>query len=166
MPAEDGVGSQAMDAWAKFNRGRRTARYIVSGEEDWIDVRRRLVGEALLRGGASCSFLPRRVEKIMKLVDLILVASLVASASAGSQLRRGTSSTSGCCKFTLTASAPFSCPAGQLPDGQIHLNGSQPTSTFCIDQGGKITDQNGYGCIVTGETATTQSRDALFLMPL
>ncbi|KAM0812569.1 hypothetical protein AB5N19_12560 [Seiridium cardinale] len=91
----------------------------------------------------------------MKLADLVLVASLVASASAGSQLRRGTSSASGCCKFTLSAGAPFSCPAGQLPDGQIRLNGSEPTSTFCIDQGGKITDQNGYGCIVT-DPPTTQ----------
>jgi hypothetical protein len=87
----------------------------------------------------------------MKLNKLILFAKLVASASAGSILGRGTNSASGCCKFTLSASGPFNCPAGQLPDGQIRLNGSEPTSAFCIDQSGKITDQNGFGCIVTGE---------------
>ncbi|KAK4442284.1 hypothetical protein QBC34DRAFT_431759 [Podospora aff. communis PSN243] len=61
---------------------------------------------------------------------------------------------SGCCKFTLHASAPFDCPAGQLEDGQIRLNGSYPTSSFCIDNKGAITDANGFGCIVTGPPET------------
>lgn len=56
-----------------------------------------------------------------------------------------------CCKFILSSSGSFSCPAGQLSDGQIRLNGSEPESTFCLDSKGGITDQNGYGCIVTGE---------------
>jgi hypothetical protein len=56
-----------------------------------------------------------------------------------------------CCKFTLSSKGSFSCPAGQLSDGQIRLNGSEPESTFCIDSQGGITDENGYGCIVTGK---------------
>ncbi|KAI0385401.1 hypothetical protein F5Y04DRAFT_276732 [Hypomontagnella monticulosa] len=61
----------------------------------------------------------------------------------------------GCCKFTLSSTGSFACPAGQLPDGQIRLNGSEPISTFCIDSKGGITDGRGYGCIVT-EAPITQ----------
>jgi hypothetical protein len=84
--------------------------------------------------------------KTMKLLIVIQFAGLLRPVLAGGQ-----DSGSGCCKFTLSSSGPFSCPAGQLPDGQIRLNGSEPTSTFCIDKNGKITDQNGFGCIITGE---------------
>ncbi|KAK2613185.1 hypothetical protein N8I77_000112 [Diaporthe amygdali] len=62
---------------------------------------------------------------------------------------------SDCCKFTISSAGTFECPAGQLQDGQIRLNGSYDTSSFCIDQGGGITDQNGFGCIVT-DPPTTQ----------
>jgi hypothetical protein len=62
--------------------------------------------------------------------------------------------TSGCCRFTLSASAPFNCPAGALEEGQIRLNGTYDTSTFCIDGQGGITDSNGFGCVVTGPPET------------
>ena len=61
-----------------------------------------------------------------------------------------------CCKFTLASKAPFPCDAGQLEDGQIRLNGSYPTTEFCLDQqSGGITDDSGLGCIVT-EAPNTQ----------
>ncbi|KAI0385092.1 hypothetical protein F5Y04DRAFT_205103 [Hypomontagnella monticulosa] len=61
---------------------------------------------------------------------------------------------SSCCKFTLTSSGPVACPAGQLPDGQIRLNGSYPETTFCLGKDGGITDDHGRGCIVTEEPIT------------
>lgn len=54
------------------------------------------------------------------------------------------------CPFDITSSGAFACPAGELSDGQIRLNGTEDTATFYIDSNGGITDSNGYGCIVTG----------------
>lgn len=54
------------------------------------------------------------------------------------------------CGFEISSTGTMPCPAGQLPDGQIRLNGSYPTSKFFIDANGGITDTNGFGCIVTG----------------
>ncbi|KAI2637827.1 hypothetical protein GGS26DRAFT_428674 [Hypomontagnella submonticulosa] len=62
---------------------------------------------------------------------------------------------SGCCKFTITSSGPVACPAGQLPDGQIRLNGSYPETTFCLGKDGGLTDDHGRGCTVT-EAPITQ----------
>lgn len=56
-----------------------------------------------------------------------------------------------CCRFTLSSHGSFDCPAGELEDGQIRLNGTYDTSTFCIDSEGGITNSRGFGCIVTGE---------------
>jgi hypothetical protein len=53
------------------------------------------------------------------------------------------------CQFTLGSSGDINCPAGQLPDGQIRLNGSEPTAAFSISDG-QIWDSAGRGCIVTG----------------
>lgn len=58
------------------------------------------------------------------------------------------------CTFTISSSGSFSCPAGQLDDGQIRLNGTEPISEFTITDG-RITDATGKGCIVT-EPPTTQ----------
>ncbi|KAG4428503.1 hypothetical protein IFR05_016014 [Cadophora sp. M221] len=58
------------------------------------------------------------------------------------------------CAFSIESAGSFACPAGQLSDGQIRLNGTEETSTFYIDGDG-ITDLNGFGCIVT-EPPTTQ----------
>lgn len=52
------------------------------------------------------------------------------------------------CTFSLSASGGIECPAGQLDDGQIRLNGSYPTAEFTI-RGDKIWDSTGKGCIVT-----------------
>ncbi|KAK7712232.1 hypothetical protein SLS63_012470 [Diaporthe eres] len=52
------------------------------------------------------------------------------------------------CTFSLSASGGIECPAGQLDDGQIRLNGSYPTAEFTI-RGDKIWDSAGRGCIVT-----------------
>ncbi|KAK1772114.1 hypothetical protein QBC33DRAFT_582346 [Phialemonium atrogriseum] len=57
------------------------------------------------------------------------------------------------CSFTLLSSGSFACPAGQLPDGQIRLNGTEETATFYITDGG-ITDSQGFGCIVTAPPTT------------
>jgi hypothetical protein len=54
------------------------------------------------------------------------------------------------CAFTLSSSAGIDCPASQLSDGQIRLNGTEDIATFYISDG-KITDSQGRGCIVTGE---------------
>jgi hypothetical protein len=56
------------------------------------------------------------------------------------------------CPFDITSSGSFACPAGELSDGQIRLNGTENTATFYIDGNGGITDSNGYGCIVTGQS--------------
>lgn len=52
------------------------------------------------------------------------------------------------CTFSLSASGGIECPAGELDDGQIRLNGSYPTAEFTI-RGDKIWDSAGKGCIVT-----------------
>lgn len=83
----------------------------------------------------------------MKFLKVVSTAIFLPSVLAGGQ-----SAGSGCCKFTLSSAGPFNCPAGQLSDGQIRLNGTEPTSTFCISPDGKITDQAGFGCIVTGKS--------------
>lgn len=54
------------------------------------------------------------------------------------------------CVFTITASGGIACPAGELEDGQIRLNGSYPAANFTLSNGG-ITDSTGKGCIVTGK---------------
>lgn len=61
---------------------------------------------------------------------------------------------SNCCKFTLSSPKQFDCPAGELLDGQIRLNGTYETSTFCLDKEGGITNSRGFGCIVTGTVPT------------
>lgn len=82
------------------------------------------------------------------MLALQLAVALGALPLISAYTKRGDES--GCCKFTITSSGAFACPAGQLPDGQIRLNGTYDTSTFCISPDGGITDQNGFGCIVTG----------------
>jgi hypothetical protein len=54
------------------------------------------------------------------------------------------------CSFEITSSGSFECPAGELSDGQIRLNGTEDTSTFYINANGGITNSMGFGCIVTG----------------
>jgi hypothetical protein len=81
--------------------------------------------------------------------SLQLAAFPGALTVAGAQAERR-DSTGGCCKFKITSGGAFVCPAGQLEDGQIRLNGTYATSTFCIGADGGFTDQNGFGCIVTG----------------
>ncbi|KAK4450978.1 hypothetical protein QBC34DRAFT_447939 [Podospora aff. communis PSN243] len=61
---------------------------------------------------------------------------------------------SNCCKFTLSSTGEFDCPAGELLDGQIRLNGTYDTSTFCLDSQGGITNSRGFGCIVTDQPTT------------
>ncbi|KAK4442004.1 hypothetical protein QBC34DRAFT_431971 [Podospora aff. communis PSN243] len=60
------------------------------------------------------------------------------------------------CEFTLSSAEPFVCPAGQLEDGQIRLNGSYATSSFHISANGGIVDSDGFGCIVTVPTTQFQ----------
>jgi hypothetical protein len=57
------------------------------------------------------------------------------------------------CSFTITSSGGIACPAGQLSDGQIRLNGSEPAAIFTIVNG-QITDAERRGCIITGELQT------------
>lgn len=93
-------------------------------------------------------------------MKLILLPSLAAKAvyafmgvsgNAGlkSLAKRDYGNSSGC-PFTLSSSGSFSCPAGQLPDGQIRLNGTEDTVSFYLQPGGGFVDHKGYGCIVTG----------------
>ncbi|TPX13331.1 uncharacterized protein E0L32_006304 [Thyridium curvatum] len=60
-----------------------------------------------------------------------------------------------CCSFIISSAGSFSLPAGSLEDGQIRLNGTCNTTTFCINKQGGITDSRGHGCIVT-ESPTSQ----------
>jgi len=62
--------------------------------------------------------------------------------------------------FTITSSGGVSGVAGQLPDGQIRVNGSYPTSYFSLD-GDQITDAAGRGCIVTPDPTTQFQCDYL-----
>lgn len=87
-------------------------------------------------------------ERAMKLYSSLLLRLALAGVTV---LPTASAGGGDCCKFILSSKGSFSCPVGQLPDGQIHLNGSEPESTFCIDSKGGVTDENGYGCIVTGK---------------
>ncbi|KAK0642880.1 hypothetical protein B0T16DRAFT_459086 [Cercophora newfieldiana] len=86
---------------------------------------------------------------------LFILGGLVASTLAGRR-NSGTDLQAGsnCCQFTLSSTGSFDCPAGELEDGQIRLNGTYDTSTFCIDKEGGITNSRGFGCIVTEEPTT------------
>lgn len=74
---------------------------------------------------------------------LLLVSVALATDHAG-------------CSFTLTSSGGIACPAGELADGQIRLNGSEPTADFYFADG-KITDSQGKGCLITGKLSKTLS---------
>jgi hypothetical protein len=87
----------------------------------------------------------------MKLLSLQLTISILLPLVAA---KNGDD----CCKFSLTSPGCFPGPAGQLEDGQIRFNGSYPESTFCLNKNGGITDQNGFGCIVTGEYGSNARR--------
>lgn len=65
----------------------------------------------------------------------------------------------GNCGFTISSIGEIACPAGQLSNGQIRLNGSKSTSMFYIADG-KSTDFRGRGCIVTGKTKFHAHRSA------
>lgn len=54
------------------------------------------------------------------------------------------------CCFSLTASGGASGTVGQIYDGQNRIGGGLPAATYCIDNGGAITDGSGRGCILTG----------------
>lgn len=75
------------------------------------------------------------------------IARLLSFPARNDLLSRGGGKGQGC-GFTLTSSGSFACPAGQLPDGQIRLNGTEDTATFYYSNDG-IIDSNGFGCIVT-----------------
>ena len=55
----------------------------------------------------------------------------------------------GSCCFHLASSGGVSGPVGQLYDGQNRVGGNYPLGNYCIDQGGRITDGNGRGCLHT-----------------
>ncbi|KAH6636046.1 hypothetical protein F5144DRAFT_163761 [Chaetomium tenue] len=90
----------------------------------------------------------------MKLLAVLAATAALAPHSALARWLSRTNTPPGCA-FTLSSSGSFVCPAGQLDDGQIRLNGSYPTATFYLGADGGITDSDGYGCIVT-EPPTTQ----------
>jgi hypothetical protein len=71
-------------------------------------------------------------------VALFLARTVLATSSPG-------------CGFTLTSSGNIACPAGQLADGQIRLNGTEDIATFHISDG-KVSDSEGKGCIITGRS--------------
>jgi hypothetical protein len=87
---------------------------------------------------------------VMKLSTLSLRLAATLGILPLNSARAEQKDESGCCKFTISSGGSFVCPAGQLEDGQIRLNGTYHTSTFCIGPDGGITDENGFGCIVTG----------------
>lgn len=77
------------------------------------------------------------------LLSAALLLGYCGSATAGQP-------SGGPCNFTLSSTGLVAGPAGELPDGQIRLNGSYPKETYSITNGG-ITDSMGFGCIITGE---------------
>lgn len=86
----------------------------------------------------------------MKLLnDIVALAPLFPSVALARWFPRGEAPSG--CGFTLTSSGSIACPAGQLEDGQIRLNGNYSTTTFYIDSEGGIRDIDGFGCIVTGK---------------
>jgi hypothetical protein len=100
---------------------------------------------------------------IMKLsASLVFAVSLLPEGSLASWFVQGEPGRSHLqrrgnrCSFTLSSSGSFACPAGQLPDGQIRLNGTEDSAAFYISDGG-ITDSKGFGCIVTGENGWHQN---------
>src|ERR1700726_2755801 len=87
------------------------------------------------------------------IVNLSYVLALLSGTALASRFSRSNSLTrrgDKGCSFTIS-SPEFPHPAGELPDGQIRLNGTEGTATFYIDAHGGITDSNGFGCIVTGQ---------------
>ena len=76
------------------------------------------------------------------------VAAFAASANA--LVGRGAN----CC-FHIDASGAAQGSLGQLGDGQNRIGDSNLSpAQFCIDSNGGITDANGRGCIVTGESSS------------
>jgi len=82
----------------------------------------------------------------------LLPGTALAGLSRGSHYGHARRGDQGCA-FTISSMPPFSCPAGQLPDGQIRLNGTEDTATFYISDGA-ITDSMGFGCVVTAPPTT------------
>ncbi|KAH7327024.1 hypothetical protein BKA65DRAFT_61319 [Rhexocercosporidium sp. MPI-PUGE-AT-0058] len=68
--------------------------------------------------------------------------SMIAGASASPLITRSS------CWFGLTASGGQSGTLGQLPDGQIRIGGGLAPASFSIDEG-KVTDDSGFGCLLT-----------------
>ena len=94
---------------------------------------------------------PTPVATMTKRPIILLVISQLATLAFADH-----PSTSDCCEFTISSTVGnFDCPAGELLDGQIRLNGTYDTSTFCISPAGGITNARGFGCIVT-DAPTTQ----------
>ncbi|KAI0179365.1 hypothetical protein GGR52DRAFT_535896 [Hypoxylon sp. FL1284] len=96
--------------------------------------------------------------KFLLVLDVLFALKLgQATASRTSNplnaVRRGLDHADGC-SFTFSSSGSFACPAGQLDDGQIRLNGSETTATFKLQKGGGFIDAKGYGCIVTPPPTT------------
>lgn len=85
----------------------------------------------------------------MKLLLLSTLAAAAVNAYAGISVnvaarnlaKRGDSDSNPGCPFTLSSSGSFDCPAGQLSDGQIRLNGSEETVSFYHQPGGGFIDQ-------------------------
>lgn len=79
------------------------------------------------------------MQSLSRSIAALLIAAIVSPAAAQ---QAG-------CTFTITSSGGIACPAGELSDGQIRLNGTEATASFTI-LNGQITDSAGRGCIVTG----------------
>jgi hypothetical protein len=87
------------------------------------------------------------------IVNLSFAVALLSSTALASRFSRNNGHTrrgDKGCAFTISFSE-FANPAGELPDGQIRLNGTEGMATFYINANGGITDSNGFGCIVTGQ---------------
>lgn len=82
-------------------------------------------------------------------LGLLLAGMSIASAAKDYAKRGGHG-----CAFTLSSDGTLACPAGQLEDGQIRLNGSESTATFYLQDGGGFKDSDVFGCIVTEEPIT------------
>jgi hypothetical protein len=81
-----------------------------------------------------------------------MMAKYILTMSTLATLALASSQPAGC-PFTISSNGVFACPAGQLPDGQIRLNGNYSEATFYISDG-SITDSEGKGCIITGKANT------------
>ena len=93
-----------------------------------------------------------------KLTSLLLALSHLTTLTSATHPNNTTTPATDptCCKFTISSTVgDIDCPAGELLDGQIRLNGTYDTSTFCISPTGGVTNARGFGCIVT-EAPTTQ----------